>query len=71
MAYDASRSGLNASLWAPNFPLPTVENHVRGVMEHSWMGDSDIAEMFLNFCLHKELQSLCGVDLKGYFPQGG
>jgi hypothetical protein len=33
------------------------------------MGDLDIAEMFLNFCLHEELQSLCGVDLKGYFPE--
>jgi hypothetical protein len=61
--------GLNASLWAPNFPLPTVENHVKGVLEHSWMGDLDITEMFLNFCLHEEVQSLCGVDLRGYFPE--
>ncbi len=32
------------------------------------MGDLDIGEMFLNFCLHPELRPFCGVDLKPYFP---
>jgi hypothetical protein len=67
MVYDASRSGLNHSLWAPNFGLPAVDALVRGVMDHSWMGDLDIGEMFLNFCMHPELRPFCGVDLKPYF----
>lgn len=67
MVYDASRSGLNQALWAPNFVLPTVDMLVRGVQESTWMGDLDISEMFLNFCLHPKLQPFCGVDLKPYF----
>jgi hypothetical protein len=31
------------------------------------MGDLDIGEMFLNFCLHPDLQPYCGVDVKPYF----
>ncbi len=69
MVYDATRSSLNAALWAPNFGLPTVETVLRGVDEDSWMGDLDIGEMFLNFQLHPKLQPLCGVDLRPYFPE--
>jgi hypothetical protein len=31
------------------------------------MANVDIGEMFLNFILHRELQSLAGVDLTHYF----
>jgi hypothetical protein len=31
------------------------------------MGDIDIAEMFLNFCLDESLHEYCGVDLRPYF----
>jgi hypothetical protein len=67
MVYDASRSGLNDALWAPNFGLPTVENLLRGVNFGSWMGDIDLGEMFLNFCLDENLHEYCGVDLTPYF----
>lgn len=67
MVYDASKLQLNRSLWAPNFGLPTVDSLVRGLNETSWMGDLDIGEMFLNFCLHPDLQPYCGVDIKPYF----
>jgi len=30
MVYDATRSGLNATLWSPNFGLPTVETLLCG-----------------------------------------
>jgi len=69
MVYDATRSNLNASLWAPNFGLPMVDSLLRGVNEGTWMGDLDIGEMFLNFCLHPKLQKLCGVDLRPYFAE--
>jgi len=69
LVYDASRSGLNKCLWAPNFALPQVDALIRSVNENSWMGDLDIGEMFLNFCLHPEVQRYCGVDLRPFFPQ--
>jgi hypothetical protein len=67
IVYDATRSQLNRSLWAPNFGLPTVESLTRHILESCWMGDLDIGEMFLNFCLHPDLQPYCGVDVKPYF----
>lgn len=69
MIYDATQSKLNDSLWAPNFRLPNVNTLVRGVMDYSWMGDLDISEMFLNFCMHPDLKPYCGVDLKPYFEE--
>jgi len=63
MVYDASRSGLNNALWSPNFGLPTVESLLRGVEFGTWMGDIDLGEMFLNFCLDEDLHAYCGVDL--------
>jgi hypothetical protein len=67
MVYDATQSGLNAVLWAPNFQLPTADMLARSVEQNSWMGDLDVAEQFLNFCLDPALRPFCGVDLKAYF----
>jgi hypothetical protein len=64
MVYDASKSGLNKSLWAANFGLPTVDALCRNKDPTSWMGDLDIGEMFLNFPFHPDLQPFCGVDLR-------
>jgi hypothetical protein len=66
MVYDATRSGLNEALWATNFGLPTVETHLRGFDFGSWMGDIDLGEMFLHFCLDIHLHEFCGVDLTPY-----
>jgi len=71
MVYDATKSKLNGSLWAPNFGLPTIDTMVRGIKEESWLGDIDIGEMFLNFMLHPSLQPYAGVDLRPYFGWKG
>jgi hypothetical protein len=63
MVYDASKSGLNEIIWVPRFPLPTIATHLRAVECGTYMADLDVAEMFLNFNLHPQLQELCGVDL--------
>ena len=68
MVYDGTESGLNDQLWAPWFPLPTVETLLRSVDENTWMSDNDVGEMFLNFMLHEEVRQLCGVDFILYFP---
>jgi hypothetical protein len=70
MVYDGTKSGLNEMLWAPWFPLPTVESLLRSVEPGTWMADNDVGEMFLNFVLHESVQALCGVDLTKYFPDG-
>ena len=53
VVYDASKSLLNQSLWAPNFALPTIFTVLRGVSEGSRFGDGDFGEHFLNFFLDK------------------
>ena len=34
-----------------------------------WGADNDYGEMFLNFWLHRDLRSYCGVDLTAHFPE--
>lgn len=67
IVYNGTQSGLNNTLWAPWFPLPTVEQHLRAVMPGTYMGDIDISEQFLNFMLHPKTQEYAGVDLTAYF----
>jgi hypothetical protein len=71
MVYDRTRSGLNDVIWVPRCPLPTVNTMLRAVDAHSFMGDLDIGEMFLNFILHESMQALCRVDLTEFFRQDG
>jgi hypothetical protein len=69
LVYDGTKSGLNRSVWAPWFPLPTIETHLRCVEAGSFMGDIDIGEMFLNFMLHPRMQQYAGVDVTPFFPE--
>lgn len=67
MVYDASKTGLNASLWVPSFALPTTDTLVDLLTTSSWMSDIDLGEHFLNFPLHEDLQAYCGMDLRPYY----
>ena len=71
MVYDGTKSGLNASLFAPWFSLPTVDSMVRWVIAGSWLADNDYGDQFLNFPLHPDLQKFCGIDLSQLFPKSG
>jgi hypothetical protein len=66
MVYNGTSSGLNDVLWVPSFPLPTVNSVLRAVHPNSWMADTDLGEMFLNFVLHDSLRELAGVDVTHY-----
>ena len=68
MVYDATVSGLNDVVWAPWFALPTVRTHLRAVGPHTFMGDNDLGDHFLNFILADKFRRLAGVDLQHYFP---
>jgi hypothetical protein len=70
MVCDGTASGLNDMLWAPWFPLPTIDSLLRSAEPGTWMADNDVGEMFLNLVLHESIQALCGVDLTKYFPEG-
>ena len=63
MVYDATKSLLNAVLWAPNFPLPTIDTVLNNATMHSWFGDLDLGEMFLNYFLDERLRPYAGVDV--------
>jgi len=68
LVYDATRSGLNKQLWAPSFHLPTSTTLCRTMCDKSWIGDMDLADMFLNFPLDNTLQPYYGIDLSPYIP---
>ena len=63
VVYDGTQSGLNDSLWAPNFFLPTVDSVLRKAGPNSWFGDIDLGEMFLNYPLDQRIQPYAGVDV--------
>ncbi len=69
MVYNGTSCGLNASCWAPWFPLPTVKTHLRTVESGTWMADIDLGEMFLNFMLDEDLREYAGVDVSLFFPE--
>jgi len=66
MVYDATKSGLNKSLWVPTFALPTVDTLTSMLGPTSWMADLDIGEQFLNFPLDPAIQPACGIDVKPF-----
>ena len=63
VVYDATACGLNDSLWAPNFFLPTVDSILRNASSSTWFGDIDLGEMFLNYPLDEAIRPYAGVDV--------
>jgi hypothetical protein len=56
MVYNGTSCGLNETLWAPNFFLPTPSSAARVLGYGYYMVDIDLGEMFLNFSLSELLQ---------------
>ena len=69
MVYDGTKSGLNASLFAPWFGLGNVTSMLRTVESKTWSADNDFGEMFLNFWLHPDLRTYTGIDITDLFPE--
>lgn len=69
VVYDATKSGLNKTLFAPWFSLPDIDSVCRTMDVGYWSVDNDYGEMFLNFWLHEDLRPFVGVDLTGLFPE--
>jgi len=64
MVYDASKSGLNDAVWAPNFSMATADSLLDLLDCQSWQTDVDLGEMFLNYPLDLKIQPYAGVDLR-------
>jgi hypothetical protein len=69
IVYDVTKSGLNNQLWAPWFPFPTIDTHLRSLGPGYYMGDIDFSEQFLNFILHEKVRKYAGVDITPFFPE--
>jgi len=63
VVYDGTKCGLNQSVWAPNFYLPSVDSLLLSSSTNTWFSDMDLGEMFLNFHLDKKVRSFAGVDV--------
>jgi hypothetical protein len=69
MVYNGTSSVMNSHLWAPWFSLPKIYVLARALEMGTFMGDSDIGGMFLNFMLGGNCACLAGVDLTHYVPK--
>jgi hypothetical protein len=68
VVYTGTLSGLNASLWAPYFPLPTIQSHLRIVEPGTYMADNNVGECFQNWILDERVRKWCGIDLTSVLP---
>ena len=66
MVYNGTSCGLNGSLWAPNFWLPTAKSAIRVLGFGYFSVDIDLGEMFLNFPLPAILREYSGLDLSPF-----
>ena len=64
VVYDATASGLNNAIWAPNFWLPSIDCALRGMNFGSWAIDFDLGDMFLNFPLPQSLRPYVGIRME-------
>ena len=63
MVYNGTGYGLNETVWATHFGLPTVRQTLRSLLPGYEQCDMDVGEMFLNFLLHEEMKQMSGVDV--------
>lgn len=68
VVFDGTRPGLNDTIWAPSFHLPTIKSLLPMVEPGSWQSDIDVGEQFYNYCLDPNLRAYCGLDVTEYVP---
>ena len=65
VVFDGTSSGLNETLWAPNFYLPTARDAALHLSYSTWMLDMDCGEMFHNFFMDKKVRKCAGLQVTG------
>ena len=63
VVFDGTSSGLNETLWAPNFFLPSAKSASMCLSFSTWMSDMDFGEMFHNFHMDPRIRPFSGVEL--------
>jgi hypothetical protein len=61
IVWSETETGVNDSVFAPNFFLPTLDTLIRRLPNDAWLGDFDVGEQFHNFELHYKHQPFHGV----------
>ena len=70
IVFDGTSSGLNETLWSPNFYLPSARNASELLTFDSWMSDSDFAEFFHNFFADERIRKHSGIVTSPLHPFG-
>ena len=63
VVFDGTSSGLNETLWAPNFYLPSARAASLNLSFSTWMSDMDFGEMFHNFFMDPSIRKCAGVKI--------
>jgi hypothetical protein len=68
VVFDGTSSGLNETLWSPNFYLPTARAAALNISYSSWMADMDCGEMFHNFFMDRRVRQCAGLRIDKVVP---
>ena len=71
VVFDGSSCGLNDTLWAPNFFLPSANAAALLLTFQTWMADMDFGEMFHNFPMEERMRRCSGVEVEVQSSGGG
>ena len=68
VVFDGTSSGLNETLWAPKFFLPSAKSAAMCLSFETWMADMDFGEMFHNFHMDSQIRPYSGIELGPLAP---
>ena len=71
VVFDGTSSGLNETLWAPNFFLPSATSAAMLLTFGTWMADMDFGEMFHNFPMEERMRRCSGVEFESQSSDSG
>ena len=71
VVFDGSSCGLNETLWAPNFFLPSATSAAMLLSFGTWMAEMDFGEMFHNFPMEERMRRCAGVEVEAPTSGGG
>ena len=71
VVFDGSSCGLNDTLWAPNFFLPSANAASLLLTFQTWMSDMDFGEMFHNFPMEERMRRFAGIEVLESQSSGG
>ena len=64
VVFDGTSCGLNSTLFAPNFGLPSANSATWILTSNTWMADMDFGEMFHNFPMEEKMRRCSGVEFE-------